>query len=340
MDSDQEGGTVKEHEIRPRELFDAFLEVAKRDIAVYFSNTKAFVDIDCPACTSSGGALSFVKHGMQYRECDRCGSLYLSPRPTRAMIDKYYRESESSKFWAERFFPETADARRAMIFKPRARTLVDLMAKVGIPNPRVVADIGAGYGIFLEEVARLGAFDEVVAIEPSVELARRCVDRGFRVLERPVEDLTPHDLQASVLTSFEVLEHLFAPVEFLDAARRLLLPGGVLMFTTLTASGWDIRTLWERSKSVSPPHHINLMTTEGLSALVTRAGFEIIEVATPGQLDVDIVGNMIDQDAGVPLDRFSKYLLQHRGPEVREALQAFLQAYKLSSHVRILARAY
>lgn len=330
---------MKEHEIRPRELFDAFLEVSKRDIAVYFSDINAFVDVGCPACTSSGGAPSFIKHGMQYCECDRCGSLYMSPRPTRAMIDTYYRESESSKFWAERFFPETAVARRAMIFQPRARTLAALMARVGIPSPRVVADIGAGYGIFLEELASLNAFDDVVAIEPSVELARRCRDRGFRVVQSPIEDLTPDELRVSVLTSFEVLEHLFAPLEFLEAARRLLLPGGVLMFTTLTASGWDIRTLWERSKSVSPPHHINLMTTEGLSNLVTRAGFDVIEITTPGQLDVDIVGNMLDEDPGVPLDRFSRYLLQHRGPEVREALQALLQEHQLSSHVRVLARA-
>lgn len=330
---------MKEHEIRPRELFDAFLEVSRRDIAVYFSDVAGFVDVDCPACTSSGGTPSFVKHGMQYCECDRCGSLYMSPRPTRAMIDRYYRESESSKFWAERFFPETAEARRSMIFKPRARTLAELMARVGIPTPRVVADIGAGYGIFLEELASLNAFDDVVAIEPSVELARRCRDRAFRVLQQPIEDLTPDDLRVSVLTSFEVIEHLFAPVEFLEAARRLLLPGGVLMFTTLTASGWDIRTLWDRSKSVSPPHHINLMTTEGLTTLVTRAGFDVIEVATPGQLDVDIVGNMLNEDPAVPLDRFSKYLLQHRGPEAKDAFQTLLQTHQLSSHVRVLARA-
>jgi len=330
---------MREYDIRPRELFDAFLAVSRRDIDVYFSRTDAFVDVGCPACASSGGTPSFVKHGMQYCECDRCGSLYMSPRPTRAMIDTYYRESESSKFWAERFFPETAEARRALIFQPRARTIADLVARVGIPSPRIVADIGAGYGLFLEELASLQAFDDVVAIEPSVELARRCRDRGFRVIEHPVEDLTPADLRVAVLTSFEVLEHLYAPVEFLEAARRLLLPGGVLMFTTLTASGWDIRTLWERSKSVSPPHHINLMTTEGLSALVTRAGFEVIEIATPGQLDVDIVGNMLDEDSGIHVDRFSQYLLQHRGPEARAALQSFLQSHQLSSHVRVLARA-
>lgn len=330
---------MKEYDIRPRKLFDAFLEVSRRDIAAFFSETDKFVNITCPACDSSCGIPSFVKHGMQYCECDRCGSLYMSPRPTRNMIDRYYRESESSKFWAERFFPETAEARREKIFRPRALTLVELLDRVTIPSPAIVADIGAGYGIFLEELAALDAFEAVVAIEPSVELARRCRDRGYRVLEKPIEDLTHEDLQASVLTSFEVIEHLFAPVDFLYAARRLLLPGGVLMFTTLTASGWDIRTLWERSKSVSPPHHINLMTTEGLFALVSRAGFDVIEITTPGQLDLDIVNNMLDEDPNMLIDRFSKYLLRQRGSETHTEFQKLLQEHQLSSHVRVLARA-
>jgi 2-polyprenyl-3-methyl-5-hydroxy-6-metoxy-1,4-benzoquinol methylase len=263
----------------------------------------------------------------------------MSPRPTRDAIDRYYRESDSSKFWAERFFPETAEARREQMFRPRAEMIAGLVGRIDVPVPRVVADVGAGYGIFLEELKRLAVFDDVVAIEPSTDLARSCAARGFRVIQCPVEDVAPQDLRAAVMTSFEVLEHLFAPVEFLKSIRRLLAPGGVLVFTTLTSSGWDIQTLWERSKSVSPPHHINLLSTEGLTRLVELAGLELIELATPGKLDVDIVHNMMNDDATLELPRFARYVLQRRGPETWEALQAFLQEHRLSSHVRVVARA-
>jgi 2-polyprenyl-3-methyl-5-hydroxy-6-metoxy-1,4-benzoquinol methylase len=330
---------MREHEIRPRELFDAFLEVAKRDIDVYFPFPSEFVEVRCPACDSDRGEPSFVKHGMQYAECPVCGSLFMSPRPTREMIDRYYRESESSRFWARRFFPETAEARRRLIFRPRAEVLAELLSRMDLPRPRIAADIGSGFGIFLEELRALDTFDEVVGIEPSTDLARASRHRGFRILEHPVESLAASDLQASVLTSFEVIEHLHSPLDFLRSAVRLLCPGGVVMFTTLTCSGWDIRLLWERSKSVSPPHHINLLSTEGLERLVARAGLELVDIATPGMLDVDIVGNMVDEDPGIPLDRFSSYLLRHRGDVARADLQALLQRHCLSSHVRVVARA-
>ena len=217
---------MKEHEIRPRELFDAFLDVARRDIDVYFSNHAEFVSVPCPACDSRCALPSFAKHGMQYCECKDCGSLFMSPRPTRPTIDRYYRESDSSRFWAERFFPETAEARRRLIFRPRAQMIASLLASLDVPVPRVAADIGSGIGIFLEELRALAAFDDVVGIEPSADLARASRDRGFRILERPVEALESTDLQASVLTSFEVIEHLYSPLDFLLAARRVLAPRG------------------------------------------------------------------------------------------------------------------
>ena len=47
--------------------------------------------------------------------------------------------------------------------------------------------------------------------------------------------------------------------------------------------------------SVAPPHHINFMSTEGLVILLERAGFEILNIETPGELDVDIVENMLNE---------------------------------------------
>jgi hypothetical protein len=175
-------------------------------------------------------------------------------------------------------------------------------------------------------------------VEPAANLAAVCRQRGFRIIEVPVEAIPVGGVRADVVTVFETLEHVADPCEFLTAIRRILSTGGVMLLTTLTVSGFDIQVLWEHSKSICPPQHINFLSLEGLQRLVTRAGLDLVELATPGRLDVDIVANALAEDPNLPVPRVVRSLLE-RGPAAREEFQAFLQRHHLSSHVRVVARA-
>jgi SAM-dependent methyltransferase len=279
-----------------------------------------------------------VKSGFVYVECPACASLWASPRPPAARLADFYRDAKSVRYWATAFYRETAEARREHIFRPRAAVLTELLARAGDPGGGTMADVGAGYGIFLEEAARLGTFRDVVGIEPNPALAAVCRERGFHVVEKPVEDLACGELQLNVVTAFEVLEHVHDPDRFLSAIRRVLVPGGWLVLTTLAGSGFDIQTLWERSNAVTPPQHLNLLSIEGMRRLIGRAGLQIVELSTPGQLDLDIVENAFKRDRAIPLPRFLVYLFASRDAGTREAFQAFLRTALLSSHVRVLAR--
>ena len=329
---------MKEADIRPRHLFDTYLRLLDEDIETFFSDQSGFEVAPCPGCGAPAGRESFVKSGFAYTECASCATLWASPRPPAARLAAFYRSGKSAHYWCTAFYRETAEARREHIFRPRALLLKELLARPDAPDHGVVADIGAGYGIFLEEAARLGAFREVVGIEPNPALAAVCRERGFRVVEKAVEDAAPGELRADVVTAFEVLEHVHDPLRFLSAIKRALAPGGWVVLTTLTASGFDIQTLWERSNAVTPPQHINLLSIEGMRDLLQRAGLEIVELSTPGRLDVDIVKNALASDPFLPLPRFVRYLLQSRDEAAREQFQAFLRASLLSSHVRVVAR--
>jgi SAM-dependent methyltransferase len=329
---------MKEFEIRPRQLFEDYLEVSKKDIDIYFADHSKYVEVPCPACKSENAHLAFNKHGFTYKECGHCSTLFVSPRPTSETIDNFYIHSESSKFWAERFFPETADARREKIFKPRAILINELTQKIGIPQPTSIVDVGAGYGIFLEEVKKTGGFKEIYAVEPSIDLAQCCRDKGFQAIEKPVEKIEEGEVQASIACSFEVIEHLYDPDLFINSMKKLIKPGGVILFTTLTISGLDLQVLWDKSKSISPPHHINFFSIEGLKILIKRCGLTEVEIATPGKLDVDIIKNTMDEFPDLKVPRFIDYMIKNRDDETLEQFQSFLQENNLSSHVRVVAR--
>ena len=57
---------MKESEIRPKEIFEEFLRLAKIDTKTYFENSLR-VEIHCPACNSLG-KYAFTKNNFDYCE--------------------------------------------------------------------------------------------------------------------------------------------------------------------------------------------------------------------------------------------------------------------------------
>lgn len=328
---------MKESEIRPQKLFNQYLKLAREDIDRFFSDHSLFVEVACPGCGSEDCKPGLVKLKFQYLLCSKCGSLYLSPRPTAENYELYYHEAESVKFWSSHFFKETAEARRKKIFNPRARLVEEWVKKTETisKDTRLFADIGSGYAIFLQEVQRLGLFGKILGIEPEANLAQVGRGHGFTIIEKKLEAIDDGEINADFATAFEVLEHVFNPQDFLGAARRILRPGGILIFTTLTVSGFDIQILWEHSKSIYPPHHINLLSTQGMRDLVARSGLKLVDLCTPGELDVDIVRNIKNENPEIHLPRFIASII-NAPDDVRSNFQNFLKANELSSHIRVI----
>ena len=328
---------MKESEIRPQDLFNRYLALAHKDSERLLAQRVAFVPVTCPACGDARQTPRLEKLGFSYVMCDGCGTLYLSPRPSPEQLDAFYRDAESVKFWSTHFYKETAEARREKLFRPRAQLVDDLLTRSTLQDNLTFVDVGSGYGIFLEEIQRLGKFQRVMGIEPNPDMAEICRQRGFPIVQKALEAVQAGEVQSDVATAFEVLEHVFDPLEFLTAARRVLKPNGILLFTTLTVSGFDIQVLWEHSKSIFPPHHINLISVEGMRRLVKRSGLDLVELSTPGELDVDIVRNIVRENPNIEISRFVHQIIN--APEkVRASFQAFLKMNELSSHIRVIAR--
>ena len=114
----------------------------------------------------------------------------------------------------------------------------------------------------------------------------------------------------------------------------MVAPGGLAVITGLGADGFDIQILWEKSKSIFPPHHINFMSVNGFNRLFKRVGFTEVDVVTPGKLDMDIVLN--NRNFLIIKNRFIETLAS-RGEETLNEFQKFLAKHQLSSHCWILA---
>ena len=325
---------MKEQEIRKRDVLNRYLELVKNDADSIFRDRSSFQLTPCPACGSSSYDLRFHKSDFQYVQCVECETLFVNPRPTYENLMQIYTDSPSTKFWVEEFFLPMAEARREKIFKPRAQYITEKFTRL---RTGVIGDIGAGFGIFPEELKKIWPDANMFAIEPSVDMANICRSKGLVVIESTMEDVDPQSHTFDLLTAFELFEHLHDPSIFARKVSSLLKAGGYLYLTTLNGLGFDIQLLWERSKSVTPPHHLNFFNPRSIRLLLERMGFTLIEVSTPGQLDWDIIEGGYRQEALDP-GRFFRTVSKHGSVHAKKDLQAWIASHNFSSHMRVIAQ--
>src|SRR5215471_7181886 len=237
---------MKEQDIRPTEIFDRYLQLTAADAETFFADRSTFRAVSCPGCETPGRAAAFVKHGFDYRHCEVCGTLFVSPRPAPESLDAFYGDSPSATYWADVFFPASIDARKEQIFAPRVERLIQVLEAARI-EPRAVVDVGAGYGLFLDAYRARRPGAELLAVEPGRKLAAICREKGYETLEQPVERAETWHGRADLAVCFEVLEHVFDPLGFVRAIAALLRPGGHVLVSSLGADGFDIQLLWEKS---------------------------------------------------------------------------------------------
>lgn len=98
-------------------------------------------------------------------------------------------------------------------------------------------DIGCGGGLISEPMARMGA--EVTGIDASeknIAVAQLHAEQsGVNVRYRAAaaEELAAEGAQYDVVLALEIIEHVADVPAFMDAAARLLAPGGLLVMSTL-----------------------------------------------------------------------------------------------------------
>lgn len=327
--------TFKEKDIRDPEVLKKYFELAEKDSEIILSSDSSLEKIDQKKWGLGEAVAEFQKCGYTYERCLETDTLFVNPRPKFQVLMDFYSSSESSKYWVNEFFLPKVEARREKIFLPRAKFVNEKFENL---KDKRIGDIGAGFGLFIEELQKLNDFRlKIEAIEPSEEMANICREKDIVVRQDMLENLVGKTEKNDLLTSFELFEHLHDPLTFLKDCFDLLNPGGHLLLTTLNSFGFDIQVLWEKSNCIFPPHHLNFFNPISMKRIIELVGFENIEISTPGELDIDITHNAYNSgDADIP--RFLKSMFDHSDDATLENFQAFIKMNNLSSHMRVIAR--
>ncbi len=326
----------KENDIRPEDLEEGKIKALHEDLKRLRSYQKKFIKVNCPACDSNDSSHEFTKYDFNFDKCNICNTAYMNPRATSEILGKFYGDSVLYEYWDKFIFPASRSVRKEKIFRPRVSYLLKKCNELNLSS-EVLVEIGSASGMFCEEAINTNKFSKVIGIEPSSAQARTCRELGMEVIESTIENVTGIDEIADIVVSFETIEHISSPREFIKSCSKLLKKGGLLLISCPNYLGFDIMTLKEGSDSLDA-EHINMFNPSSLSLLVEGLNFKIEEISTPGELDVEIVKNkFLNGELELDNQNFLKYILTSEDKDLTGNFQTFIKSNLLSSHMLLLA---
>ncbi|HLN28559.1 MAG TPA: class I SAM-dependent methyltransferase [Gemmataceae bacterium] len=218
--------------------------------------------VEAPDTTVGGAGLWFV-----VVQCQECGLCFTNPRPNLHSFAQFYpasyrphqpHEVRTPRGRSIRQRKWSRDVQRVLSWRAEGRLL----------------DFGCGGGSFL---ARLHRMDwQVTGIDVSTAAVQRVRDElGLQAFvgTLPHPELRPESFD--VVTMWHSLEHVHAPLEVLQEAHRLLVPGGRLVVAVPNIDSLPFRWFGPAWYGLDLPRHLTHFAPWTLHLMLERAGFRV-----------------------------------------------------------------
>jgi 2-polyprenyl-3-methyl-5-hydroxy-6-metoxy-1,4-benzoquinol methylase len=233
--------------------------------------------VTCGLCGSAESILfmtrvdRFSGESFNLVHCEKCGLIYLDPRPTQSEIEAYYTDdyecftSQNSALSSSQIRP----VQRAMSLK------VDFVEKHTLRCGKML-DLGCATGDFLN--AARGRGWEVKGIE-LVDRAAHFAQEQYHldVSLGSLESVQLPESYYDVVTLWDVLEHLPSPKHTLGHIWRILKPGGWLVFSVPNLKAFDRYLFGASWIGWDVPRHFYLFSENHLIQLLDLNSFKFIE---------------------------------------------------------------
>jgi hypothetical protein len=297
-----------------KKLFQQEKKIAQEFVV---SNHNQNCDTTCPVCKSRNTKFIFERWDIDYQFCEECNSIFV---PLREDILQEYLELPAMKELRNSSeYQKYAQTRRTDIWQDvimwaEFRSYRYLGRNKGLD----VIDVGNKYSGFI-------ALIQQSALSGRYELRDSILNLETEKVE-----------QADIMFYMNQLQHEIDPISTLQGIRDSLKDDGLLFLNTRLGSGFDILTLKGGTDDIFPYEHVMLPSKKGLQMILEQAGFELLEITTPGTRDMDAV--LANQQRIEESNFFVKYLLNNADKATLADFQQFLQKSGMTSFAQVVAR--
>lgn len=207
----------------------------------------------------------YTKDSQQIFHCDDCGTYW----------HKDLHEHDKSFYESEEYRKEIEGSSEVgnfyRLYDKKQYLYLEWLTNVPLRD-KVVADVGCAGGSLLDYIK--GLAKQTISIEPSRTYQQALREKGHIVFSYQDEALEIYRGQVDVITSFDVIEHVQDPVNFICQQYELLAPGGVMVVGTPTDYP-NIRSIIaeEFSSFLFSVQHPWIFEERGLRYMAKKAGF-------------------------------------------------------------------
>jgi 2-polyprenyl-3-methyl-5-hydroxy-6-metoxy-1,4-benzoquinol methylase len=217
----------------------------------------------CPTCDQAASHPLFIKNNGRYCHCPSCDHIYLSnPLKQESLIEFYAGYPTSSLDWHRN---------ESEFYKRIYNTGLDLIG--GLDSASDVLDIGCSSGYFLKIASERGY--DIHGLEPNKLEASYAVEQGLNIVGRTIDDL-PDNSKFSLITLWDVLEHIHDPILYLKRLKSHLSLSGLVFVQVPTSDSLAARVLREVCNMFDGIEHLTLFSARSLDIAFEKAGYALV----------------------------------------------------------------
>jgi 2-polyprenyl-3-methyl-5-hydroxy-6-metoxy-1,4-benzoquinol methylase len=222
----------------------------------------------------AGGAESGQVDGFTILHCSNCGVEFLDPFPQDT--DAYY---SGKQYWEDHHGPVDVAKLQAK-HGPEQRRWFSEVGASSLQGKRL-ADFGSGIGLFLDQAKDVAV--ETIGVDLAEHFREHVQANGHRFVLRPQELAAG---SADVIVSFDTLEHVPQPAEFMVEAYRVLTDGGSLYIGVPNQADFLKHFVPEYLPFFYHLSHLWYFSEQALRRVLSEAGFKNMKVSYVHKYDL------------------------------------------------------
>jgi 2-polyprenyl-3-methyl-5-hydroxy-6-metoxy-1,4-benzoquinol methylase len=205
-------------------------------------------------------------------KCNKCGLVYLNPRPTQEFISHFYPEGYLPYIDNKRGI---IDRMKSVLIKNDVRLFKKLMNRDDLK----VLEVGCANGSYLSELKKLSNF-EVTGVELSPSTADHARNTyNLKVVTGTIFDGKFQDSSFDVIIMRHVLEHVYNPSCTIREIHRILKRNGIFFFIVPNMNTVEVKIFLKYWHGWDLPRHLYHFNAESIKLMLEKNGFQNINIS-------------------------------------------------------------